>query len=618
MVRTVSDGKVYILIMQSVICEKLKIQKINGWKIMAMSLKKIGAIAVGGAMVASALASGAMAATTSGDVAGFMKDTVKDGQPNVDIVVGSNAAAMDVVSAADIAAKIGAMCYKDAVVEDGKATVQVVASAETNADTYNLTQSSMTMFAIPNNDYNDLDTISVGCSVCTSGLTNITDNNACGNNDELSTLAVVKDADPDDLVCGFEGDAIELLFARMYENDTCKGEASVDKTGYASVITQDGKFNVSDVFMAPAMFIPFLGDEYMVVDIDTDDNAITLGKAIYKGNINEGDSKAFGNGYEVKVANMYETGNGKIMVTLQLLKDGQVVAEKTDIVSAPCCSCPGTVCNNQITLTDGKMGVIAVNSYKNIAGTAGSVRVYVADNLKTLELGENYDSHFKIYGVVPANNDNTSIVITSKTDIESSLENKNLTGVVYSYTQYNISGKPLIGIALVREDDVDDMSEDSKASFLNYYKIKADNLVQFINSSGTLEWSTLDFSFAMDVSKELKLTVGDSKTVMGTDVKLKAIDATAHKVVPVKAPVAKLDTEVSLDTADKNLILVGGPVVNALTKELQDAGKIAIDNESPAKLAVVEGAANNHDVLVVAGGNREATREAALDLIENY
>jgi S-layer protein (TIGR01564 family) len=258
------------------------------------------------------------------------------------------------------------------------------------------------------------------------------------------------------------------------------------------------------------------------------------------------------------------------------------------------------------------MGVIAVNSYKNIAGTAGSGKVYVADNLKTLELGENYDSYFKIYGVVPADNDTTSIDVTSTTNIKSVPKTKLIgTSVNYSYTEYQIDGKPLIGIALVRTDDTGDMAEDSVASFLSgYYKIKAENY----NS----DEKTLDFLFAMDVSKELKLAVGDSSTVMGTDVKLKAIDATAQEVVPVKAPIAKLDTEVSLDTADKNLILVGGPVVNALTKALVDAGQVAIDNESPATLAVVEGAANGNDVLVVAGGNREATREAALDLIENY
>uniref|UniRef100_UPI000593A914 S-layer protein n=1 Tax=Methanothermococcus thermolithotrophicus TaxID=2186 RepID=UPI000593A914 len=86
--------------------------------------------------------------------------------------------------------------------------------------------------------------------------------------------------------------------------------------------------------------------------------------------------------------------------------------------------------------------------------------------------------------------------------------------------------------------------------------------------------------------------------------------------VKLTAPIAKLDSEVSLDTADKNLILVGGPVVNALTKELVDAGKVAIDNKSPATLAAVQDAANGNDVLVVAGGDREATREAAKALLE--
>ncbi|HIP84072.1 MAG TPA: S-layer protein, partial [Methanothermococcus okinawensis] len=90
---------------------------------MAMSLKKITAIAVGGAMVASTLATGVAAAevVTLGDIDEFMKNVVKDGKPNVDIVVGSKGAAMDVVAAADIAAKIGSMCYKDVKIEDGLA-----------------------------------------------------------------------------------------------------------------------------------------------------------------------------------------------------------------------------------------------------------------------------------------------------------------------------------------------------------------------------------------------------------------------------------------------------------------------------------------------------------------
>uniref|UniRef100_UPI00355C9F34 S-layer protein n=1 Tax=Methanococcus voltae TaxID=2188 RepID=UPI00355C9F34 len=90
----------------------------------------------------------------------------------------------------------------------------------------------------------------------------------------------------------------------------------------------------------------------------------------------------------------------------------------------------------------------------------------------------------------------------------------------------------------------------------------------------------------------------------------------AKAPVAFKAPLAVLDTEVSLDAANKKLILVGGPVANALTKELADAGKIEMTVESPATLAVVAGAANGNDVLVVAGGDRAATAEAANALIE--
>ncbi|WP_456471578.1 S-layer protein, partial [Methanocaldococcus sp.] len=73
---------------------------------MAMSLKKIGALAVGGAMVATALASGVSAEVTI--IGNINKDIfVKNGQPNCYIVVGANApSTMDVVSAADIAATI--------------------------------------------------------------------------------------------------------------------------------------------------------------------------------------------------------------------------------------------------------------------------------------------------------------------------------------------------------------------------------------------------------------------------------------------------------------------------------------------------------------------------------
>ena len=81
-------------------------------------------------------------------------------------------------------------------------------------------------------------------------------------------------------------------------------------------------------------------------------------------------------------------------------------------------------------------------------------------------------------------------------------------------------------------------------------------------------------------------------------------------------PIAKLDTEIDLLTADKNLILIGGPVANKLTKELVDEGLITIDNNSPPTIAVIKRVAAGHDVIIVAGGDREKTRRASIELFK--
>jgi S-layer protein (TIGR01564 family) len=120
----------------------------------------------------------------------------------------------------------------------------------------------------------------------------------------------------------------------------------------------------------------------------------------------------------------------------------------------------------------------------------------------------------------------------------------------------------------------------------------------------------------MDQAKEVSLAIGQNVNVLNAQIKLAEIEAEAKESVTMTAPIAVLDSEASLDAADKGLILVGGPVVNELTAELADAGLVAIDNESPATLAVAAGAANGNDVLVVAGGDRAATEEAAEALID--
>jgi len=73
-----------------------------------MKVKKIAALAVGAAMIGATLGF----ASAQPTVPNIPKDFfVKDGQPNVKIVVGSQGAAQDVASAADIAVAIGSILY---------------------------------------------------------------------------------------------------------------------------------------------------------------------------------------------------------------------------------------------------------------------------------------------------------------------------------------------------------------------------------------------------------------------------------------------------------------------------------------------------------------------------
>nr|WP_263315197.1 S-layer protein [Methanothermococcus thermolithotrophicus] len=663
---------------------------------MAMSLKKIGAIAVGGAMVASALASGVMAATTSGDVAGFMKNAIKeDGTPNVDIVVGSGAATMDVISAADVAAKIGSMAYKTGVVDTGSAKIKVSAKAESDdVDVYNLDSDSpsedVVLVAAADSDYakgfitestlnvnftdadypttnivlsngtvdyinittdnyelkNILGSLSKGDTVnIDSSSTNITkgsgivesityngsylklvingtlvddtttngtkvtnpdwiqlvgsatvktfgvtsnDANIDLKNDhptdgysftslgDVSTMLKVTDIDPSDWFDSNDNDAGEVVFAKIvYDSD--KRSIDEDQLLYASIAYKNDEevFNdANTVTLKPGMRIPFLGEEYAVVKIDADDDIIYLGKEAKDGVLKEGETFAVGNGYEVKVASILKSGS-EYKATVQVLKDGKVVKEKTDTVSN----------TTQLTLAYKDVGVVVNDAWEDIAGTTGYAEVLITKDTKALELGEEYIPDWEAWAAL-----NVSGKLDIKKDITES-DKANVVGIALKY----------VGDKKKKLDDGDEIN------IADYLKLVFDDEDKN---------NVLKVKFLMDESKEVTLNIGQKETVLNAEVRLKDILADAQQAVKLTAPIAKLDSEVSLDTADKNLILVGGPVVNALTKELVDAGKVAIDNESPAMLVAVPDAANGNDVLVVAGGDREATREAAKALLE--
>lgn len=97
-----------------------------------MKVKKIAALAVGAAMVGATLGFASAQPTVQDNIP---KDFfVKDGQPNVKIVVGSQGAAMDVASAADIAVAIGSLLYTEKDVEASVASVVVKKDIATDPD----------------------------------------------------------------------------------------------------------------------------------------------------------------------------------------------------------------------------------------------------------------------------------------------------------------------------------------------------------------------------------------------------------------------------------------------------------------------------------------------------
>ncbi|AVB76070.1 S-layer protein [Methanococcus maripaludis] len=536
---------------------------------MAMSMKKIGAIAVGGAMVASALATGAFAAEKVGDVDAFAADVVADGNANVDIVVGSNAAALDVVSAANIAAKIGSLMFTEGTVEDGAATVSVKAEAESDDeqvydadDEANVGTFPATFVTSADKDYNELfnDSSFVITNYVSLG--------------KLDTLVEIDDIDPSEWYSDEEDNAAELVYATV--SSTSKvGEFDINDSdvAYISAVTND---TIEDGFvkLQPGMRIPFLGEEYVLVKVDSDDDFVVIGKEVFDGVIKEGESYDLGNGYTVKVDSVLSPlgTTEEPKVNVKILKDGKTVAEKFD--------------TTQIKMVYGDIGVVVNSAWENVGSDYGYAELVIVDNVVKADLGEEFLPDWELYLF------NSDATITDIDDIFEDDASK--------------SGLVVSGLALKYVgDDEEGLEGGDDFDIADYVTFDLED-----------DDDDTNVLFKMDQAKEVSLAIGQSVNVLNAEIKLAEIDAEAKEAVVMTAPIAVLDSEASLDAADKGLILVGGPVVNALTAELADAGLVAIDNESPATLAVAAGAANGNDVLVVAGGDRAATEEAAEALID--
>ncbi len=108
------------------------------------------------------------------------------------------------------------------------------------------------------------------------------------------------------------------------------------------------------------------------------------------------------------------------------------------------------------------------------------------------------------------------------------------------------------------------------------------------------------------------LSTGEYNSIL--DVALASAGGDSISINNVAIGFAKLDSEIDSSALDKPIILVGGPAVNSLVKELADANKTKAASEyevDRAYVDLIENAFNNKTALVIAGYAGDDTRLAA-------
>ncbi|MDD5418001.1 MAG: S-layer protein, partial [Candidatus Nanoarchaeia archaeon] len=133
----------------------------------------------------------------------------------------------------------------------------------------------------------------------------------------------------------------------------------------------------------------------------------------------------------------------------------------------------------------------------------------------------------------------------------------------------------------------------------------------------------LGFGFGENVwSNEVTVAEGGEGEISGTTFWVQDVTGGGDTVNAFGVGVGVLDSEAPSAGWDKPLILVGGPVVNLVTKEAADAGVIptaddmltaadAADAAGWASIAIADNAVNSQTVLAVWGWNQMDTRWAA-------
>ena len=594
-----------------------------------MKVRKIAALAVGAAMVGATL--GYASAAMPGK-----EFFVKDGKPNVKIVVGANApSTMDVASAADIAVALGSLLYTSKEVEASGASVVVKKDITDDPDdltiykyfyeTVNDPITAEDWEDLPddlwwngsayNGSYDDwVDAYKDNpWSYEVEDMDSLEEDFQIDWDFSLSEIHLVP-TEPDD----WEEDDIEqppkeaklsipeggfkVLLNYTISNWSVEVDLGVDEQWG---IPASESFNVIDDDRPSEEDI---ADEY---DVDPDDVTVEFENYVYEG-VHEGESfTVLGNTYYVlSIGNQsftYGKDHGEVWFHLGDVKDFDGYKVKAVDIS---------VNENralvEVTSPEGtdELVILYKDEEKDVFGDGGIILTLT-------------DTFVGIDGNLIA----TIQVVTNQKEIESGDE------LVSGWTANITTGtdsedkKVIKWIELSNADDIEAKTVDVLGKYKVYYKLE----------TYTKDESDVDYDINDDDDKKDELMTAKALIVIeptervyetkelkvGDELDGWTIDAikgeTYTEITPMvpTEPITVLDTEIDVNAVDSNLILVGGPVANAITKYLVDQGLSTVDWEnSDGDLEYIEDAFGTFDVLIVAGKDRYATREAAKELMQ--
>ncbi|WP_297476159.1 S-layer protein [Thermococcus sp.] len=607
-----------------------------------MKVKKIAALAIGAAMIGATMGFASAQPTVPNIPKSFFVNP--NGTPNVKIVVGSNAAAMDVASAADIAVALGSLLYTEKEVQAQGDYVKITATYAP------ATEAMWTLYA-----YN---------------YTTITEDHNISN---ITSWATSYDQLPGNY--WYNGAAFTANYTTWKDNfnvpTTLKDKDKSGKYTFDWHITishpslestNPAKWNQTappksaDIAVAPGQFHIFV--DYVLYNYSiTTTKTVTLGKPewgtttetkdVTNYYIGDKEEVAANGGHIVKTvfkgigAGDTFTVFGQEYHVLSVGNDtftaGHVAGDQWYQVGQPQ-AIPNTnwVVNVlDISITD-QRALVTVKNKETGAETDQIILnqgqpVYIISTSSGLEATTSFNGQadlvLKLEDTFVGIDGHLIASIYAEYDIQS------LGPVFHPVSGWNAtvstSDGYITNISLVNAKELKGNPLDIFGTYNLMYKYVQKGYDEYYNpASGEFVKAPKDKSFIVAyayiclkdkkgkvVEKEIK--VGDQ--IPGTDFVVSEIAAnvTQIELKPVTQPITVMDFEVNMENPGANLILVGGPVANKITKYLveQNISKVNWYN-STGDIEYIPNALGGKDVVIVAGANRTDTRMAAEALMK--